>query len=290
MIAETLVDVKITEEQFSYLNSFTCERLSSNEINNFLTADFYCQRNHNLVDYLQNDAWKHDENGERATYLIKNSCGEIVFYFSLQTGSLFSHVYTEIELKEEIQSILEKEFGIEEFSNIEDGISMAFQRKDNESGKKILYYKYRQYLDQKSLNNSRPIKVTQTYPSIELSLFCKNDFTKKKWDSNLIPYPMGVVFFWKFVADIIEQTRKFIGFQFLFLFAADNSQDSSLIAYYQESFKMQTFDAVKMNVKKPEFDFYCTPLCCDITSLFKNRDLFFEHFNEPVQPILDKAV
>ena len=286
MFTKENISTGITKEQCEYLKTFHCERLSNNEINNELIIDFACKRNSSLVDVLQNSAWHDDETGAEAHYIVKNDSGKVALYFALKTGCLFSHIYTPEELLDEIKKLLQNAFGITEYSTIEEGIDKAINTKGNKKGKNILYKKYYQYLDQKSsginlkAKTISSIKVTQTFPSIELSIFCKNDYINNFWEHDLIPYPIGVVLFWSFVVDVIEQARKYIGFQYLFLFAADNSNDSSLIAYYKESFKMQAFDAGQMIIKKPEFDFLCTPLYCEVNSLFENKKLFFEHFNE----------
>lgn len=286
----TLLDVKITEEQLQYLDTFTCERLSNDNTNDILTADFSCKRNPNLVTHLQNNAWQRDVEGSEATYLIKNQHGEIMFYFSLKTGGLFSHAYSAKSLHDSITQLLDEVLGAGCYNDIEDGIGKALQVAD--VAKNSLYIKYRQYLDLTADTDrcTHTVQVMQTFPSVELSFFCKNDRTKEQWDFELMQSPMGVVFFWKFVVDVIVQARSLIGFQYLFLFAADGSNDSSLIAYYQEAFKMQTFDVVQMDVKQPEYDFQCTPLCCTIDSLLKNRDAFFGHFNEDNQAEIDYAV
>ena len=76
--------MKITSEQESILDSFTCERLSSNSINKEVIQNFHNVQNCGLVDYLKEIAWNEDIEGHTAFYLIKNSNGEAVFFFSLK--------------------------------------------------------------------------------------------------------------------------------------------------------------------------------------------------------------
>ena len=46
--------MKITKEQEKYLNSFTCERLSSDDTNKALIDNFVSSKGESLVGYLKN--------------------------------------------------------------------------------------------------------------------------------------------------------------------------------------------------------------------------------------------
>ena len=80
--------MQITEEQKRILDSFTCERLSSNpdklrEVENFCNL-----RNGSLEHTLKDTAYVEDETNHIAYYLIKDADGDILFYFSLKCGML----------------------------------------------------------------------------------------------------------------------------------------------------------------------------------------------------------
>ena len=82
--------------------------------------------------------------------------------------------------------------------------------------------------------------------------------------------------FWFFIFDIVMGIRKQIGCQYLFLFAADNSEDEKLIQYYtdQLNFEIPT-DAATV---KPIYDFSCKFMCQEVKSLEDGRIQFFDNF------------
>lgn len=81
--------MRITEEQQGILASFHCERLSANEENFQLVDDFYNGRNPSIVQTLQNEAFEDDLRHRIAYYVVKDSNGHILFYFSLKCGLLY---------------------------------------------------------------------------------------------------------------------------------------------------------------------------------------------------------
>ena len=66
-----------------------CERLSSNDDNFRLIDEFSNSRNESLATALKNEAYNEDEEGSIAYYIIKNTEGRILFFFSLKTGLLY---------------------------------------------------------------------------------------------------------------------------------------------------------------------------------------------------------
>ncbi|MBQ1677019.1 MAG: hypothetical protein II065_06260, partial [Bacteroidaceae bacterium] len=89
--------MKITPEQLTLLESFKCERLSSNKNNMRLVDNFFNRRNTSLVHTLQNEAMEEDEEGSVAYYVIKDKDENILFFFSLKSGSLYdSHFDTNV--------------------------------------------------------------------------------------------------------------------------------------------------------------------------------------------------
>lgn len=73
------------------IRSLRCERLASNEENLRLIDSFYSTRNNNVADALLNEAYQEDESGVVAYYGVKDSDGNVLFFFSLVVN-IFSYL------------------------------------------------------------------------------------------------------------------------------------------------------------------------------------------------------
>ena len=126
--------MKITEEQENILNTFKCERLSSDIQNAENIKNFSSDKGHSLVNYLQNFAWNDDITGALAFYIVKSSENEIILFFSLQCGALFSPI-DEIAIYD---NVMRKREIFLESSNINENTTKITM--DNKS--KYLEYSY----------------------------------------------------------------------------------------------------------------------------------------------------
>lgn len=70
---------------------------------------------------------------------------------------------------------------------------------------------------------------------------------------------------------------KNVGCEYLFLFAADLSEDADLVNYYIDN--LQFADANEHNAATPMYDFACRFLCQKTCTLEERRNAFFEDFN-----------
>ena len=120
-------------------------------------------------------------------------------------------------------------------------------------------------------------RVHETYPAIEIVHFCVNDNLREKWKRYHINHPMSEVLFWHFIAPLICKMQEYIGCQYVFLSAADLSENASLINYYNIALKFQLQSNI--TVSKPLYDFCYTFMCQEIKDLKKHRNNYFEHFN-----------
>ena len=116
-----------------------------------------------------------------------------------------------------------------------------------------------------------------THPSIELVPFCTNDAMKSKWKEYHLGHTMGETLFWKFIAPKFFAVQELAGCEYVFLFAADLSEDGSLVNYYDVSLKFQK--RLDVGTNKPFYDFCCEFMCQEVNKMKKNRELFFENFN-----------
>lgn len=284
--------MEITKEQINILNSFKCDRLSSNEQNKELIKGFKSEKGDLLVKYMQQKGWDEDVSGETAFYLIKNPEGVPCLFFSLKCGALFEPL-NEADIEKNIRIIQEKispYLYLDKRSASPIDISMAIAQiiKENnitldEFNKivSLLINKKRikhGVSTDKEKEGERPIiRVHKTMPGVELMHFCANDLAKGSWKKLGFCHTMGVVLFWKFIAPIIEQLQTLVGCQYIFLFAADSTVDSTLINYYNVSLKFTI--AENIGTSKPLYDFGCVFMSQDTKDLKKNKIHFFDNFN-----------
>lgn len=283
----------ITDEQARIIDSFSCERLSSNPENRELIKNFENAKGNSLVAYLQHLAWDEDVECKTAYYLIKSSDGEAAMFFSLKCGALFDPLEEDIiearanraqELLQAIQATNEdgqkNELTIqllEQFRSGQDISVEQIKKKLKGTARKAQIVLDQLNYDKAHEGNKQIIRVGHTHPGIELVHFCANDLVKEKWKALGLRHPMGEVMFWRYIAPIVYKTQECIGCQYAFLFAADTSEDGTLINYYDVSLKFER--PADIGTSKPRYDLCCQFMCQEISKLRQNREEYFNNFN-----------
>lgn len=281
--------MKITPEQRARIDSLYCERLSNNAVNFRLVDEFFNSRNTSISDTLQNEAYQEDETGKVAYYVVKNQEGQIIFYFSLKCGMLYDSFIDDHSLK-----LLNK------LMTYLDDISSKEQLTDEEA---LIVNKFREKLrSHKGLTKKEieqiPNKggtiledlekeigenvthVGSTFSGIELVHFCANENTRNFWKESVEGQKLGVVIFWEFVVKEVLAAMKHVGCQYLFLFAADKTDDEELVAYYRDSLYFK--EAVDVATAKPIYDLTCKFMYQETSKLASEQTYFFEHYNVDV--------
>ena len=278
--------MKITREQLAVLESLQCQRLSSDSDNMYLVESFYNDTNDTIAQTLKNEAYGEDESKSVAYYVVKHPNGQILFFFSLKCGLLFDH-FIRPELLDQLQKLAK------ELSDISDDNTLTpEQRRDitdvmekiraNKGVTKEDIHKLRQQkLDileelEKEFN-ADIARVGKTFSGIELVHFCSNSETDDSWENLGLPQLRGTVIFWYFVVPMVLEALKYVGCQYMFLFAADKSKDEKLVRYYEDQLNFKRPD--ELATAKPFYDFTCKFMCHEISSLEKEREEFFENFN-----------
>lgn len=291
--------MQITKEQLDILEQFSCERLSQRPEHKYLLKNSRNEKGSPLVEYLNEKAWEEDENGVTAYYLVKAPDNQVVMFFSLKCGALFDpldeagmkqSVVTAKKLLQAIQNV--NKGGDEKLSAIQlleqyrtgQDISLAEIQRVVKNGAKANRFLDLLNSDREREENQQIIRVGHTYPSIELVHFCTNDNAKAFWKECSLGHPMGEVLFWRYIAPIIYEIQNQIGCQYAFLFAADASEDGTLINYYNVSLKFEQPNNV--GTSKPSYDFCCEFMCQKISDLKKNRQEYFDNFNPDVDDII----
>lgn len=282
---------RITEQQKEIMESFSIERLSSSDINLRLVGNFSNPKSDSLTNKIQSDAFEEDENGSVAYYVIKNKEGGIVFYFSLKCGQLYDKLiekeqlrliknlfqyFDEIE-KEESTSEEDRRLikEIRESVRISKGISKAelerIQKKNNKAVSDI-----------ESVFTENLQRVGQTFAGVEIVQFCANENYRGFFDSlGFFPH-FGAIVFWYFLVPIVLEVRKYIGCQYLFLFAADTSDDEGLIRYYRT---LHFTDVGEHGAVIPLYDWTCRFMYQEISGLPKGKEEFFNDFNRDEEDV-----
>lgn len=279
--------MKITRTQKKRLSSLTCERLFFREEHLRQVGTFYNDKyNSGVANVLQNDAFEEDENGKIAYYLIKNSDGDILFFFSLKCGLLYDE-FIEGDRLQKIHNYYEL---LRKTRNLPD-------TKDEE--KKLIDYLLEQARVKKGIQKAEVASVVQsaeskamedffsngkknvgqTFAGIELVHFCANDNPqcRTKWCEYGLDPKLGTVVFWQFIVPIVQKAMMYIGCEYLYLFAADTSEDERLVNYYRTYLNFQVKD--EHGAAIPLYDFSCKFMYQPTSGLSDARKRFFASFN-----------
>jgi predicted house-cleaning noncanonical NTP pyrophosphatase (MazG superfamily) len=284
--------MKIRKDQLGILESLRCERLSSDRSNLYAVENFSNSINDDIALTLRNEAFKEDESNSIAYYVVKHPNDQILFFFSLKCGLLFDH-FINPELLKQLQKLAE------ELNDISDDKSLTpQQRRDvtdvmekiraNKGVTKDDIHKLRQQkLDileelEKEFNTDIA-RVGKTFSGIELVHFCSNTEADDSWENFGFPQLRGTIIFWYFVVPMVMEAIKYVGSQYLFLFAADRSKDEKLVRYYEDQLNFTRPD--ELATAKPFYDFTCRFMCHDISSLEIERKDFFDNFNPDTESV-----
>lgn len=119
--------------------------------------------------------------------------------------------------------------------------------------------------------------VGSTFSGIELVHFCANENTRDYWDETVEGQKLGVVVFWQFVVREVLEVMKHVGCQYIFLFAADKTDDEELVSYYRDNLYFK--EAVDVSTAKPIYDLTCKFMYQETANLRSEREYFFDHYN-----------
>lgn len=235
---------------------------------------------------MKNEAFEEDESNSTAYYVVKHYDGQILFFFSLKCGLLFDH-FIHPELLDQLQRLAK------ELTDISDDKSLTPQQKRDitdvmekiRSNKGIvkedIHKLHLQKIDileelEKEFNTDIA-RVGKTFSGIELVHFCSNTDTDELWESFGFPQLRGTIIFWYFIVPKVMEALKYVGCQYLFLFAADKSKDEKLVRYYENQLNFIKPD--ELATAKPFYDFTCKFMCHETSTLEQERKDFLANFN-----------
>ena len=278
--------MKITPEQLRILNSLECQRLSSDSQNMYLVECFSNDINETIAHTLQNEAFKQDESNSIAYYVVKHPNGQILFFFSLKCGLLFDH-FINPDLLNQLQKLAE------DLNDISDDKSLTPQQRrditdvmEKIRANKGISIEDIHKLRQQKLDileelekefNTNIARVGKTFSGIEVVHFCSNSETDDLWANFGFPQLRGATIYWYFIVPKVLEALRFVGCQYLFLFAADKSKEEKLVRYYEDQLNFKRPD--ELATAKPFYDFTCKFMCHEVATLAKEREQFFDNFN-----------
>lgn len=285
--------MRITDGQRQLLDSFICERLSSNEAHLRMVDNFCNGRNGSLEHTLKNEAYAEDEDGNIAFYLIKDADKHILFYFSIKCGMLYDR-FGEGEKLRKINELfrflveLEQDpSSTEEDRKTIDSILENIRTRKGLVKKdlsKISHIKKSQVIEDFEKESEDNLKrVGKTFAGIEIVHFCANDDCRPLWEKFNIKQKLGAVVFWHFLVPKICELRKIAGCEYLFLFAADLTPDELLVNYYRANLGFK--DSNEYGTAIPLYDYACKFMYQELKDIEERREAFYADFNPDEEAI-----
>lgn len=286
--------MRITTEQENILDELVCERLSDNSENDALIQNFKNEKGVLIVDYLKQYGLKEDSEGNTAFYIVKTKNNDVLMFFSLKCGELFDPLFDEEEVAESYEEYIliiqalknadideeTQERAINKIKAMSKAQGMPLHKVLNHVLKETKTKSQKLKMldnDKKAEGNENISRVSKTYPGVELVHFCTNENAKAIWATFGMNRPMGEVIFWRKIVPKFFEVQKIVGCEYAFLFAADLSEDRTLINYYNVSLKFEM--DVNVGTNKPVYDFACAFMCQKLSSLKKNEKEYFDNFN-----------
>lgn len=227
-------------------------------------------------EYLEDD-----RNGYLASFVVLSPTNMPLVFFSLRCGELFKVAQPELmkigcDAVNALGKLRRKEYVFEEdrkelieVVGVAVGKGMTINDIMQYSDKKISWNE-----DEKLEKTKEITKVLISYPAVELKLFGINESAKEYWKSLGFPkdIKMGETLFWLKVVDTLEEMHKYVGCQFVYLFAADKEAEGQLVQYYKMRLGFKSDASLSAN--KPRFDWQSQFLFQSTDELFDSRDRF----------------
>lgn len=280
------------DEVKSYYGSFDCEVLTSNPQNEMKIRDFTCHiRNNTLENYLKTDAWKEDIDGETRVYLIReHNTRQIVLFFSLKCGTLFTTYKLDDsynELEEAQKSLVDEMVNLrlnhndDQFYQMFKQIQTVFDKKQSGIMLNIVEHRVNLKREREALQETNSVlRVERCYSAIEIRHLCRCDSFDAR---SLTGFPLGFGLFWCKIVPLILNIAKMVGCEYLYVFAADRSDDSDaskLITYYKQSLCFRSLDSDGVAVLKPGYDENCKGLIQTVKYLPEMEKDIWEMFSD----------
>ena len=240
------------------------------------------QEQKNIKDcFTSKERLEDDKKGHLSSFVVMSPTNIPLIFFSLRCGELFQTAQPErmqvgYEAAKAIYRLTRKEYSSEEDrSQLMETVKRATDKGMTIDEMEYFYDKKNSWKKDEELENTNAVtKVRNSFPAVELKLFGTNEAGKEYWESLGLPKEkkMGETLFWLKVVDTLEKMHKYVGCQYVYLFAADKEADGQLVQYYRVRLGFKSDASLSAN--KPEFDWQCQFLFQSIEDLLNRRMLF----------------
>ena len=272
-------------------------------------------KGNNIENYLINNAWDDDKERNTKAFLIRDKVtNEIVFYFAINCGILYSdtlsfdvspeekecldrYIYATIASRESgpndddvYQELNDAIKALSEVANSEGRLQILFNFADEE----IVYKEDERVSSAENDEEEYTQQVYKTFPAIDIKFLGRNGKYKP---AIKLSFKLGVFVFWEIIVPHILEIAKLVGCKYIYLFAADNSDDESeykpistmdlyygidedeqekkeknkkLVNYYINELKFHNVTQYK--ILKPHYERSCFTLVQEVSKLQSNRE------------------
>ena len=97
------------------------------------------------------------------------------------------------------------------------------------------------------------ICVNATVPAMEIAHFCMNERWTQKYE---VAKGIGSIIFYRYILPLIYQSGRYAGCKYVYLYAADETEDETLVKYYESLFFKKISDVDYYHVF-PRYDMRC---------------------------------
>ncbi len=256
-------------------NDISCKTIANipEPLRKTLLEKFSSARNPNLVDSLQ----KYKD--AAAKYYLLYFDTTPLFYFSLQSSCLFTKPYTpsgsSVRAAKRLKNFISRggKITLDILSDLYQGDpDMTEKIKLMSKSDKINMLKnldgVLSYLSDLNDPDTEDISIYEcAFPALEIVEFCKCDSydSLNIWKSLDLKGKVGEYVFFTYIFPIVINISSQIGCSFVTLYAADSSQDKTLVEYYIRALHLVKPKGVTVN--KPKYDLGCILLVQHIDRL-----------------------
>lgn len=262
------------DEVKKFFDSFICVPLRDlSDVENKLNSFSSTFRNNTLGNYLKNEAVDDDKAGKTCVYtILEPESQKIVCFFSLRCGAVFDTLEEDDALREldTDELFLLKELEKTRNDNFETYTQMCqLYKKEHPKGGMIIKIVERRATRIKDETSSSCIDVMNSHPSIEIQHFCRCDDHIYTLPEEIKKFPLGFGLFWQIIVPKIKEISNLIGCEYLYLFAADKSDDDErhLVKHYVDDLRFNQAEDLGLTTARPEDDQKCWSLIQRISCL-----------------------
>ena len=262
---------KAFDDQY-YIEKLTDDERNKEQIKEFNGGE----KGLGLENKLKNNGWSETDIGDSSYYLVKDRRSkEIATFFSIKCGLLY-----EPQHYEKLQS------------DDRDFVNLLVEAIETNNDEAIANYKASDlytldkfetlYMDAKKLikakenkRESGSINVKYTYSAIEVQNLCRNHNYSIP---ESVKAPIGFQTFWFVIVPIIENVASLIGCRYVYLFAADATDQYRLIDYYKNRWGFESLADLTLSVIRPEYDYNCQEMYTSVADLVNAQKNIWEQF------------